>query len=478
MAAIQNINSFSKYFRISDSEMAASSALDVVLNADTKLFIDPLLLSASSQPEMRNARKTFTGHFERIIEILSLSKARGDVPWRNAARLLRFHEVGGTCLGYGAGSVRGSGMGSFLSDTLMTTAKEIIDLGVKDPDLFLALALIEEGIGPDRISDMTTNIILKDVIDYTVRVVSDFKMPLRPFRLAGVDARLPENPFFRSMPVLLLPKDVLRSLPIVTDWEGVEDAASHNQELRDRINRDIGELWAAKTRKDKAKLRDVLLSSKDALIALLDAIHSVDKKPYDTELDEDGLVTWIRFIRMATSDFPLDLKKWAGRKLSLSDVKEVVQAITDRFKILVEDKGLWKEFWAGKKNRPEAAAQRLFYAIADSYCKANDIDLTPEASAGNGPVDFKASVGSSKKVLVEIKLSSNSKLLTGYQKQLELYKQAEETAKGIYLVVDVGTLGTKGEKLVAMYNSALEKGLHPSELAFVDAKQRKSASKR
>ena len=181
---------------------------------------------------------------------------------------------------------------------------------------------------------------------------------------------------------------------------------------------------------------------------------------------------------MATSGFPLDLKKWAGRKLTVSDVEEVVQAITDRFKILVEDKGLWKEFWAGKKNRPEPAAQRLFYAIADSYCKANDIDLTPEASSGNGPVDFKASVGSSKKVLVEIKLSSNSKLLTGYQKQLELYKQAEETAKGIYLVVDIGTLGKKGEKLVAMYNGALEKGLHPSELVFVNAKPKKSASKR
>jgi hypothetical protein len=64
--------------------------------------------------------------------------------------------------------------------------------------------------------------------------------------------------------------------------------------------------------------------------------------------------------------------------------------------------------------RPEKAAQRLFFAIAYAYCKANNLDVTPEADTGNGPVDFKVSLGFTGRVLVEIKLSTNTKLVRGY----------------------------------------------------------------
>jgi hypothetical protein len=478
MRTIKNSLTFTKHFHIPETKFASTGALDVVLNLDTRLFIDPLLLASSTQAEMRAARKTFIAHFENVIKLLAASKKPGDIPWRNAARLLRFHEIGATCLGYGMTSVRGSGFGSFLSDSLMQVAKEIVDLGVKDPDLFLALALIEEGIGPDRISDMTTNIILPDIVAYNVRILRTLGITLTGFRVAGANASLPANPFQPSIPILLLPKDVLRSLPIVTDWADVEDAAYHNQVLREKVNREIGEIWYAKTRKDKQKLRSTLVASKVAFETFLEAIHSVSTGPYDTKLDKEGIVAWVKFIRMATADFPLDLRKWSGRKLTLADVAKVVAQIVSRFKVLIEDKSIWKEFWAGKKHRPESSAQRIFYAVADSYCVANDIDLSPEASSGNGPVDFKASAGHGQKVLVEIKLSTNSKLLPGYQKQIELYKKAEETTKGIYLVIDLGNLGKRADKLVSMYNAALEKGLSPSELVFVDASPKKSASKR
>src|SRR4051812_30127938 len=44
-----------------------------------------------------------------------------------------------------------------MTGSYMTTAKQIVELGVEDPDLFVAMALFEEGVGPDRVSDMTTN---------------------------------------------------------------------------------------------------------------------------------------------------------------------------------------------------------------------------------------------------------------------------------------------------------------------------------
>jgi hypothetical protein len=54
--------SFSKFFEVPDTVMTTSGAFDVVLNLDTKLFIDPLLLSSSSQSEIRAGRKIFEKH--------------------------------------------------------------------------------------------------------------------------------------------------------------------------------------------------------------------------------------------------------------------------------------------------------------------------------------------------------------------------------------------------------------------------------
>jgi hypothetical protein len=102
---------------------------------------------------------------------------------------------------------------------------------------------------------------------------------------------------------------------------------------------------------------------------------------------------------------------------------------------------LWKDLWDENQSihRNEKASQRMFFAISDSYCKANNLALTPEADTGNGPVDFKISQGSNEVVLVEIKLSTNN-ILKGYQKQLEIYKNAERTNKAYYIVIDIGGL--------------------------------------
>jgi hypothetical protein len=128
-------------------------------------------------------------------------------------------------------------------------------------------------------------------------------------------------------------------------------------------------------------------------------------------------------------------------------------------------------YHAGKP-RPEKAAQRLFFAVAHAYCKANNIDLTPEADTGNGPVDFKMSIGFSGRVLVEIKLSTNSKILSGYSKQLEVYKKAEEALIGYYVVIDVGGMGRKDSQLLAKKNAAVKSHQKVAEIIFIDGKRR------
>lgn len=165
--------------------------------------------------------------------------------------------------------------------------------------------------------------------------------------------------------------------------------------------------------------------------------------------------------------------------LELNDIKNIVSIIIQQFKRLVEMNGIWKELWTPQdKPHHESTAQRLFFLMAHSFCKAYDIDLSPEVDAGNGAVDFKLSSGYSKKVVVEIKLSTNTSLVHGYEKQLEIYKLADETLVGLFVIIDVGQLGNKLKKVEELKTSfLLEKG-YASDIHYIDGRQKRSASKR
>jgi hypothetical protein len=414
-----------------------------------------------------------------LVSLLSGATGNDHIGWRTADRLLTFPEITGTCLGYGAATIRGRSWGALLRQKVLKAAKQTIDLGVNDPDLFLVIALLENGIGPDLISDMTTNIILTDLEALNARICEKFKIKTEPFTFSnGTIASFARNPTVSAerVPVILVPTDILRELPIVASWEDVADAAGKNSELRGRVNKLIGRIWEVTVRKkNKNQIRQDIYSSKAAFEAILEAIRTVPKVAYDTVSDPDGHMAWMRVHATVAAKYPLSLV--LGNKPTISEVHAVVTKIIEHYRDLVENKGLWKEFWSGTKRRGEKSAQRIFFAVADSYCKANNLDVTPEADSGAGPVDFKVSSSYKNRVLVELKLSSNSKVVDGYEKQLLAYKKAESTTRASYLVADVGGMGNKDKRLVKAKNDTVKRGEPASVLEFVNGKRRKSASK-
>jgi len=477
---ISNPKTFSEAFKIDAIKLANAGVFDPVLNVDTKLFIDPLLLSESRHKEItKGAVASYTKHFQQLINLLAGSRKTGDTGWRAAQRQMLFPEIPGTCLGYGAATTHGRSWSRALRDHVLTVAREAIEMGVKDPDLFLVIALLEDGIGPDLISDMTTNIILRDLETFNARICEMLKVKTESFKFKnGVEAKFARNPLANGeAPVILVPTDILRELPIVTSWADVGDAASKTSELRGRVNNLIGEIWRASVRKkDKEKIRRAAYSSKPAFEAILGSIRAVPKTPYDVSIDPNGHLAWMRIHQMIAKEQPLSLS--LSHKPSADQVHGVVTQIIDHFRELVENKGLWKELWSGNRRRPEKSAQRIFFAVADVYCKVNDLDITPEADSGVGPVDFKISSSYKSRVLVELKLSTNTKVLQGYEKQLEAYKKAEGTTRGSYVVIDVGSMGTKEKKLMELRNAAIKKSKPASDLEFIDGKKQKSGSKR
>jgi hypothetical protein len=483
VARITNPVRFSDHFGIDERVLAKAGVLNSTLNVDTKLFMDPLLMERSAHEEISvGGRSTYNTYFTAVIKFLKATNSDDDVAGKTARKLLSFPEIKWTCLGYGAGSVSGSGSGEAMTGRMVQTGKEIVALGIEDPDLFVAMALFEEGFGPDHISDMVANVILGDLIKFNYRVLEILPVPCENVTLRLKNGRtheatLPVNPYINSdvRPIVLVPTDILRELPIANDWSDVSDAALKNQELRQRVNDHIAELWKTKTLKDKEELRRWALSGRAPFTDLMSMLHQTEKTPYDVESDPAGELFWRKLVATLPTQQPFALR--APARFDIDGVATVVEQIIDQFKFLVEERRLSEELYARGKPRPEKAAQRLFFAVAYAYCKANNLDVTPEADTGNGPVDFKVSSGFTGRVLVEIKLSTNGKLIRGYTRQLTTYKTAEETQRGYYVVVDVGKIGNKAKALLATKNGATSRDEATSPIIFVDGIRRPSASK-
>jgi len=100
---------FSDYFKIDKTKLKKLGTFDPILNYDTALFVEPLLLVKSSSDIIANAKKTYDEFFLIILKLLRNSKQENDKAWRGAKRLVNFPEYKYTCIGYAGTSSLGSG---------------------------------------------------------------------------------------------------------------------------------------------------------------------------------------------------------------------------------------------------------------------------------------------------------------------------------------------------------------------------------
>jgi hypothetical protein len=475
MGRIKNPRLFSQEFEVDPKRISALGLLDPILNGDTRLFIDPILIRSSKNPTIvSRGLKDFADHFGSIIRLLTNSAARDDLAWRNAARIFRLDELPSLCLGFGGDTTRGRSVDHATQGRLLQTAKEIVDLGIRDPELFSLIGLLESGVGPDTIGDMTAHAMLPALIEITVHAAKELGVKVKDAYLDGNEARLPFNRFSEK-PLLLVPYDILRDLPVASDWSDISRAAQENQNIRNRVNKLIGGIWELKLKEQKDQIRASALSSGDAFKTFLDAAHLLSEDSYDFNSDLEGHRVFRDALETIAKRFPLKIGQPDAK--NHAELKKIVDQIVDHFKDLIEKNGINYLLWDKNRPRKEKAAQRLFFAVADVYCRANNIDISPESDSGGGPVDFKFSSGYSGRLLVEIKLSTG-KVVHGYKSQLKVYEEAEKSFESIFLILDVGDMGTKLKSILQEKNARAAQSERTPEIMVVDAKQKPSASRR
>lgn len=170
-------------------------------------------------------------------------------------------------------------------------------------------------------------------------------------------------------------------------------------------------------------------------------------------------------IERKNSYFPLKMDKDELFSWLLIEIKS--------FKHLVEEKGLWKSL----NKEPEKHFQHIFFTALSRVSELFDVCMLAEPQVGNGIVDFIFSQGNDSKVCVELKLSTSSKVLEGYTKQLCQYLTSEKTDKGIYVVIDSGNSKSSYQHLLNLIENGKKTGKSYPDIILIDASPKPSPSR-
>lgn len=195
--------------------------VDVSVEQDTPLFVDPfrIRLSSAPHPHFENATKCLDSFFNSIASAILLPSPKAESSAMEA--LAKFREPRETRLGYTRGGFRGHGgaedVGNAIWRALNQDAEALLRVGVlkriEDIPLFV------ENVAEDRCSDITTRIAYGPLADFTNEMMRVYpELQLRHHSPITVERQIwdPENacwslrqmqlPSIDGEPLLLVPK--------------------------------------------------------------------------------------------------------------------------------------------------------------------------------------------------------------------------------------------------------------------------------
>jgi hypothetical protein len=193
---------------------ASLDFVDVILDGDTKLFVDPRAFRLLRTPWSESCVDLIQEFFSAVLDAI-----HNDDEQRARMLLWGLGEPNETHLGLSKGSrARGRGVGRILADELY---KSLYESEARKSGLLQDLedtALMVEGIGADRISDITTNVIRPRLLEYTEEVAETYSIPLEEIESGHMwkpsteqwEAHFVKQPVVKNERLLLVPKAVVR----------------------------------------------------------------------------------------------------------------------------------------------------------------------------------------------------------------------------------------------------------------------------
>lgn len=469
---------FSEAFKI--KRTPEDDWFDLILDNDTKIWVDPFLIFQEGSEQWKGAHDELIAHFDRCFHLIAEGNRNPvSVPYRKALSLLTFPEPREFCLGYTEDGTRGSGGGKVYARLIASAMVEAIVHGLTDLRHFEELGILNEGIGPDRISDLTCNVLRSRFINYTKQVVARHGLPTRykniPYasynpmrvnwRTEGHD--LPFNTY-NNKPILLVPARFLKELPFLNAdewWENYEA-----EQLRLDVNYEVmGKV-------NKTTIVEAARRNPESVHSWVQMRETQPATPYNLAQDKKGVYQWDSTTRAYVQLHPLILNPPNDEKSFF----DVIELVINEFKLFIEDQGGWRLLWNDDgSEKPEEAAQLLFMGIARNHCKANNIVVDREVELGRGPVDFKFSNGYTRRAQLEIKKLHSGKFWSGLEHQLPSYLISDDCQDGWYMPIRYRPRGASTDwawKLPHIVNKTAERTGKTLHLRSINGMPKVSAS--
>lgn len=418
------------------ADITSTDCFDPILITDTKLFVDPFSVFDETEGFFSKSFEKMMLFFNKAFKLAANARCdKNSISYKKLESMMMFPEINELGLGYSDANV-GAGASKYFRDQIIDAIYRSISQGMTEYRHFEEIGIFEEGIGCDRISDITCNILKEEIIAYTQHICYICNIPLSPFRvrhirfdfenLRWIDGfvNLPLNKY-KNCGVLLVPERFLNDLPSINP-DGFRDYIwdNKNETLRNDLN------YTIKRDLDKVAIIKIARENPDWVKAYGEHVEQKGYTPYSLKNDPKGIYLW------ASDNVQSFIK---NNPLRFSNGEEFSNCISDmcsEFKNYIENDKGYELLWNDKqKPKPESAVQLLLYGVTKAYCMFLNIDITRESNAGSGPVDFKYSQGYSKRVLIETKLIRNTRYWNGLEKQLPQYMLAEGIDMGIFMLI-------------------------------------------
>lgn len=442
---------FSDYFQVDPKILEKYGAFNISLLSDLPLFIDPFLLFNSENPEY----KQLHGEIIKYLSFLKEKSLGGSLDTGLISAWYRFKEVHQTWLGFSIDGNKGRGLGNEFANALNRNFEKIFkDYGsekITHGAHLEKLCLVREGVGRDNISDFTTNLIKRFLLEYTQKFalgnISESKLKKVPvekvvfnYETESWKSREYTLPWLNDDFVLITPRDILTKDDVWINRDDLyEDfsrirASLTNEELRSQLNnflrKELGFGQQTK-KKEHETYRKALIQFPELIdhyVRLKEdngeaAVSISDQKVKISELVY--LNHFRELVKLIRNETDFDLKSNNSFQETLERAKFV--------KHIIENCDGYRYFYVdGEPIRKEEDLKILYRMTWYS----SSFDVNTEANNGRGPADTIISDGSKDKTLAEFKLATNTQLKKNLANQTQIYeKAASATHKTVKMII-------------------------------------------
>ena len=452
---------FSKYFKVNEEEINNYGAVDISLFSDTPLFIDPMLIFSSNKEEYKTLHQEIIEFFSFVHQEKKSGKTAKDIE-----HYFDFSEIKQTWLGYSKNGNCGNGLGKKFKEFLSEKIEFIFSENeISKNHHFEKVLLLYDGTGKDKISDLTTRLILDFLAIYTETFAKKFinEKQLDKFAIEtsfNYEIKVRQRkeyilPYFikengKREYVLLVPKDILRTgEPAISkdnmyeNWSSICDSIP-NEALRARVNEYIRSgvrRYEENCRKNgknssQKKINELLTEGfKNALVEfpkLYDYFINMIENNSDRikEISKEEVEQKLASLYL-NHDQIAQLIEESSLTKPTNSLTELVQRIK-YFKHKIEKEDVYKVFYnKGKLLIEDETTLQLMFRLA---WYGTPFDVNYEGNNGGGEYDTKVSMGANDKCISEFKLAKNPKLYNVFS-QVRQYEEANNCPPDSSIIV-------------------------------------------